>query len=75
MINNIKDDKSIIEETKIEQEIDKKKNKKEKKKKQVPDTTYIDINIKNSFLENLSLSLLKKGIKITTEYTKKKSIM
>ena len=72
LIKNIKDEKSIIEETKIEQEIDKKKNKKEKKKKQVPDTTYIDINIKNSFLENLSLSLLKKGIKITTEYTKKK---
>ncbi len=72
LIKNIKDEKSIIEETKIEQEIDKKKNKKEKKKKQVPDTTYIDINIKNSFLENLSLSILKKGIKITTEYTKKK---
>ncbi len=72
LIKNIKDEKSIIEETKIEQEIDKKKNKKEKKKKQVPDTTYIDINIKNSYIENISLSILKKGIKITTEYTKKK---
>ncbi len=72
LIKNIKDEKSIIEETKIEQEIDKKKNKKEKKKKQVPETTYIDINIKNSYIENISLSILKKGIKITTEYTKKK---
>lgn len=32
LIKNIKDEKSIIEETKIEQEIDKKKNKKEKRK-------------------------------------------
>ena len=71
LIKNLKDEKSIIEETKIESQTPK-KNQNEKKKKQMPQTLYIDINLKYSFVEDLSLSILKKGIHITTKYTKHK---
>ena len=72
-----KEDKKEEEKKEEEKKEEEKKEneKKKKKEKQIPVTLYIDINIKDSFCENLSLSLLKNGIHIDTPYKNHKVLV
>ena len=63
------------EEKKEEEKKENENTKKKKKEKQIPQTLYIDINIKNSFAETASLSILKNGITLSTPYTNHKILV
>ena len=86
IVQNVKDEKGIIEEMKVSVQVaqvkeskkkkdDKKEEPKEgkkKKEKQPPINTYIDINIKGEWIEEVSNKILSQGIKIDTLCTGKK---
>ena len=86
----IKDEKNLIEETKVsiqtppqkpdkkgkeKQEKEGEEGKKPKKQKQIPVSVYIDINLKSNWADDEANAILASGIKIDTPYSGRKVLI
>lgn len=86
----IKDEKNLIEETKVsiqtppqkpdkkgkeKQEKEGEEGKKPKKQKQIPVSVYIDINLKSNWADDEANAILASGIKIDTPYSGRKVLV